>query len=213
MMPAYIVMSEERCGVRTLQKPLFPSLILKLFAPTAATPRSGHARISRTFGSRQRPRSTSLANGSTARGAGAKAGAASISISTLAAITLISLGAGARAETAKPSEELLRTARSEISQMGQAELRSLLNYFAECADRTSPSPAVRQACRSAFVKYQTEFGGKRVVDKLIAEQEELGDYQRAFRAAGQSTDSSYVEAVDQQLRQAVGAALKANASR
>ncbi|MGY4224401.1 hypothetical protein ACVMIH_001762 [Bradyrhizobium sp. USDA 4503] len=97
--------------------------------------------------------------------------------------------------------------------MAVPELRSLLNYFAECTDRTSLNQAVRQACKSAFVKYQTEFGGKRTVDKLIAEQEELGEIQRTFRATGQSTDSSYVETVDQQLRQAVGDALKASSSR
>ncbi|MCP1852857.1 MULTISPECIES: hypothetical protein [unclassified Bradyrhizobium] len=213
MMPAYIVMSEERCGVKTLQKPLFPSLSLKSYVQTAVTLLSGPAKTSRIFGSNRRPRSMSLESTSIAPDAAVRAAGAGMSRSTLAAFILISLGAGARVEAAQPSEESIRAARTEIARMGEPELRSLLNYFAECTDRTSLNQAVRQACKSAFVKYQTEFGGKRTVDKLIAEQEELGEIQRTFRATGQSTDSSYVETVDRQLRQAVGDALKANSSR
>ncbi|SEB96535.1 hypothetical protein SAMN05444164_0676 [Bradyrhizobium erythrophlei] len=155
----------------------------------------------------------SLASACSARGAVARAAAGSTSRYTLAAIILISLGAAARVEAAQPSEETIRAARTEIARMSEPELRSLLNYFAECTDRTSLNQAVRQACKSAFLKYQTEFGGKRTVDKLIAEQEELGDIQRTFRATGQSTDSTYVETVDRQLRQAVGDALKAASNR
>ncbi|WP_157113148.1 hypothetical protein [Bradyrhizobium embrapense] len=147
---------------------------------------------------------------STAPVAAARVAGAGTSRSTLAAFILISLGAGARVEAAQPSEESIRAARAEITRMSEPELRSLLNYFAECTDRTTMNQAVRQACKAAFVKYQTEFGGKRTVDKLIAEQEELGDIQRTFRATGQATDSSYVETVDRQLRQAVGDALKAH---
>lgn len=147
------------------------------------------------------------------RGVALKVVGAITSRSLLGAIVLISHGSGARAELPKPSDQDLAAARAEIARMAEPELRSLLTYFAECTDRTSLNQTVRQACKSAFVKYQTEFGGKRTVDKLIAEQEELGEIQRTFRATGQATDSSYVETVDRQLRQAVGDALKANSSR
>ncbi|MHC2250982.1 hypothetical protein ACVILK_000674 [Bradyrhizobium embrapense] len=152
----------------------------------------------------------SSVSASTVPGAAARVAGAGTWRSTLAAFILISLGAGARVEAAQPSEESIRAARTEIAGMSEPELRSLLNYFAECTDRTTMNQAVRQACKAAFVKYQTEFGGKRTVDKLIAEQEELGDIQRTFHATGQATDSSYVETVDRQLRQAVGEALKAH---
>jgi hypothetical protein len=40
--------------------------------------------------------------------------------------------------------------------MDEAELRSFLEYLAECNDRPTASPIVLHACRTARIKYETE---------------------------------------------------------
>ncbi|PDT77232.1 hypothetical protein CO675_11890 [Bradyrhizobium sp. C9] len=155
----------------------------------------------------------SLASTFTARAAAARAAAGGTSRSTLAAFILISLGVAARVEAEQPSEETINAARTEIARMREPELRSLLNYFAECSDRTSRSATVKQACKAALIKYQTEFGGKRTIDTVIAEQEKLVEIQGAFRAVGQASDMTYVDTVDTRIREAIGEALKMQSTR
>ena len=62
------------------------------------------------------------------------------------------------------SEEVLNKSIAEISEMPEAELRSLAHYFAECDDTTAQGT---HACSAARAAYLMEFGAKRPIDDWI----------------------------------------------
>lgn len=128
------------------------------------------------------------------------------------ALIWLSFVTAGNAQTSAPkllSDSDVEKAQTEIAAMAEPELRSLLNYFAECNDRKSRSEIVKQACKSARVKYQTEFASGRAVDAAIAELEKYIELQNIFRSMGQTPKTDYVDGLEAKLRDSVGAALKA----
>lgn len=105
-------------------------------------------------------------------------------------------------------------AEPDISAMDEAELRSLLTYLAECNDRVSTNPSILNACRSARVRYQTEFKRTRPIDSVIDNIEKIHEVRRAVRSLGITPNApEYVADLEQKLTKAVGAALRAKPRR
>lgn len=103
----------------------------------------------------------------------------------------------------------VQKARADITAMPEKELLSFVAYLAECSDRFASSEAVRHACHAALVKYQIEFGSGRAIDQVSEGLERLAAAAITFRENGISFKPDFINAVDAELRQWAGAALKA----
>jgi hypothetical protein len=111
------------------------------------------------------------------------------------------------------SDAGVASAQAEIGAMPENELRALIGYFAECSDRQSRSDVVRQSCRSARIRYATEFGGSRAIDAAIEQLEKLSEAVRVFRGMSIDAKTDFIDSTDAKLRTAAGAALRVKRSR
>lgn len=105
-----------------------------------------------------------------------------------------------------PAPAIAQTAadavRKDISAMSEPELQSLLTYVAECSDRSgSASPS----CKSARVRYETEFGNNRAIDRAIDDAEKT----QALRQMISPGPAPGTVETDTLIKDAVRAALKA----
>lgn len=103
------------------------------------------------------------------------------------------------------SDDALAKVRTEISDMTEPELRALLSYVAECGDRKARDAVAMQSCRSARLRYQTEFGGGRAIDAAIDASEKLTELTRLISGG---VAPATIE-VDTTIRSAVREALQA----